>query len=231
MWGAQQMNSMSYIKAILFDLDGIIIDTESIYMNLMLKFNDSYKIFISKEYYISNILGKTKNQISSLLKEDILKNKSVEDYWKGLLKYRENYINENEIKVKNGFFDFANYLKKNKIILGIVTSNSLQLVKKLLRKAEIDINIFDIIVTSDDVSATKPNPELYLTALKKINIKSRQAIAIEDSNVGIMSAVSAGIKVINVPDIDKITATNKENCLAIVQSLDNIINIFEERKS
>ena len=58
-------------------------------------------------------------------------------------------------------------MKKNKIILGIVTSNSLQLVKKLLRKAEIDINIFDIIVTSDDVSATKPNPELYLTALKK----------------------------------------------------------------
>ena len=46
-----------------------------------------------------------------------------------------------------------------------------------------------------------------------------------------MSAVSAGIKVINVPDIDKITAENKENCLAIVQSLDNIINIFEERKS
>lgn len=225
------MNSMNCLKVILFDLDGVILDTESMYMNLMLEFNDSYKIHISKDYYISNFLGKTKNQINDILVGNILEKELVEEYWDGLLKYREDYINENKINIKNGFFDLVDYLKKNNIAIGIVTSNSLQLVKKLLIKAQIDINIFDIIITRDDANATKPYPDLYLIALKKLNINSNQVIAIEDSNVGIISAASAGIRVINVADIDNVTNVNKEKCFAIVQSLDNIINIFEERKN
>lgn len=121
-------------------------------------------------------------------------------------------------------------MKKNNIIIGIVTLNSLHLVKNLLVKTQIDINIFDIIITSDDASATKPSLDLYLAALKKLNVDKEQVIAIEDSNVGIISAVTTGIRVINVTDIDNVTNENKKKCYVTVKSLDNIINIFKEKR-
>jgi HAD superfamily hydrolase (TIGR01509 family) len=222
---------MNCPKIVLFDLDGVILDTESIYMNLMLKYNDIHKIHISKDYYISNLLGKTKKQINDVLVKKNLKNELSKEYWDGLLKYREDYINKNRINVKKGFFNLVDYLKNGNISIGIVTSNSLVLVKKLLIRAQIDINMFDIIITREDVNATKPSPDLYLIALEKLNINSNQVIAIEDSNVGIISAASANIRVINVADLDNITKMNKEKCFAIVQSLDDIINIFEEKRS
>lgn len=225
------MNFMNCINAVLFDLDGVILDTESMYMKAMLEFNDRYKINISTNYYISNFLGKTKKQIIDIfLKKSILKKDLLEKYWSELLKYREDYINKNKINIKKGFFDLVNYLKKNNVVIGIVTSNSLQFVKKLLIKAEIDIDIFDLIITRDDVNITKPSPNLYLYALKKLNINKDNVFAIEDSNIGIMAAYSAGVKVINVTDIDNITKTNIKKCFTTVQSLNNVIDIFQEKR-
>ena len=64
-----------------------------------------------------------------------------------------------------------------------------------------------------------------------MNIKNKKnVIAIEDSNVGIISAFTAGIKVINVCDIDVICDNNKDKCINIVKSLIEIINILEEKR-
>ena len=66
-WGAQQMNFMKLNKIILFDLDGVILNTEAIYLKLMLEYNKKINIPITKKYYIKNLLGKTKKEISYCL--------------------------------------------------------------------------------------------------------------------------------------------------------------------
>ena len=231
MWGVQVMNFMNYPNCILFDLDGVILDTESVYMNLMLNFNKRYNLNISEEYYISNYLGKTRQQINQNLLKNYLDEEMLNKYWIDLLNYRDQYLCKTDIKVKEGFNELLKYLKDNSFIVGIVSSNSLKLIKNLLKKVKIDINQFDVVITREDVSITKPYPDLYLKALSKLNIKNKKnVIAIEDSNVGIISAFTAGIKVINVRYIDVISDNNKDKCINIVNSLLEIINILEEKR-
>lgn len=82
------MSFTNCLNVVLFDLDGFILDTEFMYMKLMLEFNNNYKINISMDYYISNFLGKTKNQIIDTLKNNILKEDLLEKYLDDLLNYR-----------------------------------------------------------------------------------------------------------------------------------------------
>ena len=152
MWGVQVMNFMNYLNCILFDLDGVILDTESVYMNLMLNFNKRYNLNISEEYYISNYLGKTRQQINQNLLKNYLDEEILNKYWIDLLNYRDQYLRKSNIKVKEGFNELLKYLKENSFIIGIVSSNSLKLIKNLLKKIKIDINQFDVVITREDVS-------------------------------------------------------------------------------
>ena len=65
MWGVLQMNSTKLPKIILFDLDGVILDTESIYLELMVEYNKNVNMPITREFYINNFLGRTKRGGSS----------------------------------------------------------------------------------------------------------------------------------------------------------------------
>ena len=85
------MNFMKLPKVFLFDLDGTILDTENLYLKLMLEYNRHKNIFVSKKFYIKNFLGKSKDIISSIMEEKY-NNYNKEEYWKELLECRSNYI-------------------------------------------------------------------------------------------------------------------------------------------
>lgn len=228
MWGVLRMSFMNYPKFILFDLDGVILNTESLYLNLMLEYNKKIDLPISKKYYISNLLGKTKNDINYYLRKKFTNKFNAEKYWNGLIKYREEYLEKHSIEVKVGAISLLDYLKENNYSLGIVTSNSIELVRKLLISAGININDFEVIVTREDVNRTKPAPDLYLKAIEYFKINKNDIIAIEDSNVGIRAALDAGIKVINVEDIDIVDEKLKKKCIKVETSLNNIIDFLKE---
>lgn len=225
------MNFMNYPKVILFDLDGVILNTEYLYLNLMLEYNKRMNLPISKKCYISNLLGKTRDDITDYFKKKFKNNFSDEDYWNGLIKYREQYLEKNPIELKIGAISLLKYLKENNCFLGIVTSNSITLVKKLLIKAGINIGDFEVIVTREDVSRTKPYPDLYLKAIEQFKISKKDVIAIEDSNVGIKSALDAGIKVINVEDIDIVDEKLKKKCFKVEKTLNDVIKFLKEMRN
>lgn len=221
------MRSMSYPKLILFDLDGVILDTEVMYMNLMLKYNKKNNLKMSKEFYINNLLGKTKNTISPILKE-LWKDKYDEvTYWKGLLEYRSEYIKSNKIKVKHGFNDLYKCLKDSGCYVGLVTSNSIELIRKLFSKSNLSETMFDIIITREDVKSTKPNSEPYELAVAKMNIDKEYVVAIEDSSIGIEAAINAGISVFNVKDISIVDNKLKSKCLLADVTLNKISKLFK----
>lgn len=231
MWGVLQMSFMKSPKIILFDLDGVILDTESLYLKLMLEYNEKMNLPITRDYYITNLLGKTKDNITYYLQRKFKNNFNADIYWDGIMKYREEYLEQNDIKLKNDFLRLKNYLKKNNYLFGIVTSNSIELVKKLLIKVGLNINEFEVIVTREDVEKPKPAPDLYLKAIKHFDVDKDYIIAIEDSNIGIQSALSAGINVINLEDIDIIDKDLKNNCMTISKSLDEVIDFLEEMRN
>ena len=231
MWGVRQMNFMKSNKIILFDLDGVILNTESIYLKLMLEYSKKLNIPITKEYYIKNLLGKTKKEISHHLSIKFKEKFSYHNYWKNLEEIRNNYLLNNKIQVKNGFLYLKEFLEQNNYKFGIVTSNSKKLTKQLLINAGLKVNDFSIIISREDVINIKPNPELYLKAIKYFKSDINNFIAIEDSNVGIKSALNAGIEVINIKDIDIIDSKLKSKCLASIKSLEDVVGILKEMKN
>lgn len=222
------MNFMNYHKAILFDLDGVILDTEKLYLNLMLKYNKKLNLSLSPDFYKNNILGKSQNEISKILENEWREEYNSKKYWNGLLEYRKNYLNKHSVNVKKGFNELFKYLKNNNYYLGIVTSNSFSLTKLLLNKARISINDFDIIITREDVDKLKPHPDLYELAVKKLNIDKHNAIAIEDSMIGINAALHANINVINIQDIAIVDKTLKSKCLFVGTTLYDVIGFIEK---
>lgn len=224
------MNSMKLNKVIFFDLDGVILDTESIYLKLMLEYNRKMNIEITREYYIKNLLGKTKLEISKYLSEKFEDKFEFEQYWSQLEEIRENYILNNKIKIKCGFLELMQFLKKNDYEFGIVTSNSKRLAIELLEKSGLMIEDFKFIITRENVINPKPASDLYNEAMKKIKNDDYSFIAIEDSTVGIESALGAGIEVIYVEDIDIVDPELKSKCLTSLKSLNDVIKLLKEMK-
>lgn len=220
------MNSMKFPKAVFFDLDGTILDTENLYLKLMLEYNKSKRIFISKKFYINNFLGKSKKIISAIMKECFDEKYDEYTYWDGLLKYRENYIKNHKIIIKKGFYELVDFLKLKNCYIGIVTSNSIELVKLLLEKSDVDINIFDSIVYRENVKRIKPYPDLYEFAIKKSGLNINDIVVLEDSNVGIMSALEANINVIYIKDISNVDKKLQQKCIACCNSMHDVIKFY-----
>lgn len=221
------MNFMKLPKVFLFDLDGTILDTENMYLNLMLEYNRHKNIFVSKHFYIKNFLGKSKDIISNIMEEKY-NNYKNEEYWKGLLEYRSNYILNHKVVVKNGFFELIEYLQSENCYIGLVTSNSFELVQLLLKQADIDINIFDSIVCRENVKHLKPHPDLYEYAINQLNVEKNDIVAVEDSSVGIHAALNANISVIHVHDIEKISEQLEKQCVICTNSLYDIMLFYKK---
>ena len=226
MWGVLVMNSMNCRKGICIDLDGTILDTESINMKLMFKYNKLYGKKFSKRFYVNNLIGKTKNQISKILIQKWGKDFNEASYWNGLLNFRNIYYNKNDIKVKYGFYDLINYLKQNNWNVSLVTSSSYIQVKNLLKKAKIDKKIFDLIISREDVKHVKPSSEPYLLAMQKLNLDPKFVVALEDSNVGLQAAQKSNIKTIYIKDLCKVDKSIQQKCYASVKTLKNVIEIL-----
>jgi len=181
------------IKAVIFDMDGVIVDSEYYHyivekrilkkIGIDLSFEEAKKhAGMKTETFFRKILEnhKKKADINELVKE---KQKLVID----ILKKRAKPI--------PGSIKLINLLKKNKIKLGIASSGKRERVEIILSKFKIR-NKFDVVVTAEDVEHGKPDPEIFLLASKKIGIKPEECIVIEDSTNGVKAAKKAGMKCI-----------------------------------
>jgi len=182
------------LKAIIFDMDGVIAETEikkfahikklaEAKGNKRLDEKKHLRKFIgmpSKEF----LLGFFGKSISKKEIEDIV-NKRRREY----SKFPEKYINE-----MKGIRMLSSKLAK-KYILAIASGAQKETVMKTISHLGI-LGYFKIIVTGSEIKKNKPNPEIYLRALKKMNLKSDECLAVEDSETGIAAAKGAGIRVI-----------------------------------
>ena len=222
------MNSLNYIKAVFFDFDGVIVDSENIYCQLMLDYNQYQKINISQEYYISELIGKSRMEISRILKEKYQDEFDESCYWDGLLEYRKEYLANHNIPIKQGYEFLIKYLKENNFFTGIVSSSSLNLVQTIILENNVNINDFDLIVTRENVQKLKPYPDLYEYALAQSGFAKDEIVAIEDSKVGIQSALDSHIQVIHVQDLSIVPDSLLSKCMTSVLSLDEVALVLKK---
>ena len=182
------------MKAVIFDRDGVIIDSES--ANVISAVTAFKEIGIEiKEEEKEWIVGRHPEDY----KEFFLK-KYTFSYEEFRKVQRKTYY---ELLESTSLFEktiaLIKKLKLMKIPLALTTSSSMKSTLQVLRKAKLE-NVFDVIVTFEDYEKRKPDPEPYILTAKKLNLKPEDCVVIEDSSIGIESAKKAGMKCIAIPN-------------------------------
>jgi len=185
------------IKAIIFDMDGVISDTQGIHAKIESKILSMNGIKISPEYITKHFAG-IKTEV--FLKE-ILKTKNVKADLNYLLKYkwREMRRQVKNIKEIEGAKNLIKYFYKRDYILAVASSSNKKFIKSVLKKLKI-LKYFKVIISSDEVKNSKPNPEIFLLVSKKLLIQPNNCLVIEDGIAGMKAAKKAKMKCIGLID-------------------------------
>ena len=182
------------MKAVIFDRDGIIINSESINIDAVERAFQKYGIQISEDDK-RFIIGKHPNDYGNYFLNKY-------DYpVKELFKIQKKFYYEmiESAPVFEETIKLIKRLKEQNISLALTTSSDRESTLNILKKNNLD-NIFDVIVTFDECSKRKPEPEPYQITARKLDIDPNECIVIEDSSIGVESAKYAGMKCIAIPN-------------------------------
>lgn len=213
------------INAVIFDMDGTLIDTEKIKENGWKYAGKCLGIEINNKI-LSEIRGTNKEYIKSYLFNKLNHSFDFEKLYKLREQFIQNDIEKNGIKTKSGLMEILNYLKSNNYKIALASSSDKRTIKQYLSKIEI-LDYFDTIVSGDMVKESKPSPEIYLTAVKLLNSKIENCIGVEDSVNGVLSLYRADIKAIMIPDLEEPKKEINSILYAKLNSLLDIIDLLK----
>jgi len=180
------------IKSVLFDMDGVLIDSNSEIVKFWKNWTVKEGVTLSDEDIVKYIYGRTTpDTINELFhfSNDFIKKQILQDATDFDLNMRPDLI--------KGTSDFLRDLRQSLQKIGFVTSANITRAKKMLELHNI-YDCFACAVTGDEVDKGKPNPEPYLRAAAKLDILTEDCLVFEDSDSGISSALAAGMYVISV---------------------------------
>ena len=212
-----------YLKAVIFDMDGTLVDTEIVWYKAWKIVNQEFSLGLSDEV-LRSFIGMPKQTFDEILDQLMPKNidmKKINDFKKS---YYDCYEDVYGISVKPGVIQLLEYLKENKIRMAICTSTFKYRAIPTLKKVGL-YNYFELIKTGDDVEKGKPDPEIYIKTLKLLDLNANECIAIEDSAFGVKSATSAHLKTYFVKDINDLDG---ESYKLIEKRLNTVNELIKE---
>ena len=186
------------IKAVIFDMDGVIIDSEPLWEESEMKIFTKYGVPMTKEM-CQDMKGRTT--------EDVVKSMYRIYPWKNkTLQYVVNELNLNTQKLilekgeaLSGLNETLSFLSQKNYLIALASSSNMELIRSVTSKLQIE-QYFKIIHSAEYEPEGKPAPYVYLTTAKKLNISPGNCLAIEDSYFGLQSAKSAGMRTVAIPE-------------------------------
>lgn len=192
------------LKALIFDIDGVIAETESFYYKAFQEVFVPYNITISLDYHKS-FLGFSIRENIVQIKDDFGIDIDIEEYINKLNEVYDSLLDKTRLEPNPGLEEILNWSKKKNIPLGICSSSKRNLAEKVLSTVfegmhinELFSDYFNAIVTGDDGKRRKPYPDLYIETLKRLGQKSDECVTIEDSGCGITAAKDAGLRTVGL---------------------------------
>lgn len=186
------------IKGAVFDMDGLMFDSERLVYETWQMMMDELGFEYNLEIFKNTIGQRTdmaESYYNSLYGERFcyqpLKQRSREIFLKR--------VSEEGVPIKKGLVELLEFLKSNNLKIAVATSTSAQTAHKIIRMAGV-YDYFDAFVCGDDVRNGKPHPEVFLTAAERLSLPPTECVAFEDSINGIKSAHSAEMTTVMVPD-------------------------------
>ena len=191
------------ITAVVFDMDGILFDTERLCKDCWIALSKEYEIPNMEEVY-ALCIGVNVQATRQIVYDNYGKDFPFEEYDRRASAMYNEYIAEHGVPVKEGVRETLEALAKAGAKIAVASSTRREKVLRLLASAGID-RYFTAVVGGDTVTHSKPDPEIFLTACKALSVAPEEAIAVEDSHNGIRAAHAAGMLAVMVPDLLPVT--------------------------
>ena len=194
-------NNMNPVRGVLFDMDGIVLDTEKLYG----RFWQEAAIALGYPMTWEQALGMrslSRSAGQAKLESYFGHGISIEKVRAKRIELMDRYIEENGVEAKPGITELLDFLDEKGIPRAITTSSPRERVERYLEPLGL-LKRFDKICTGYDVAKGKPEPDIYLYGAQSIGIEPKHCIALEDSPAGVLSAFRAGCMTVMVPDMDQ----------------------------
>ena len=196
-------------RAVVFDMDGVITDTEKLYRRFQLE--EGKKLGIPDDVMVvacERIAGGTKYTNKKSFEDVVGMGIDYFDFREAVVNKLDAHIRAHGVELKPGVADTLKYLKEKGVKVGLATSAVRERATGYLKAHHID-QYFDELVFGDTVEHGKPAPDIYLKACEMLDVKPEEAVAVEDSINGILSAGRAGMYPVMVIDLIEPNDTTK----------------------
>ena len=218
------------IKAVLFDMDGLMVDTESLATEAFIHSAKKQGYDMTKEETLM-VLGFTTKSIYEFWENyfknsDVSGKQLVDDHYK----YIENVLFTTGPKKMPYIEEVLKYLKENNYKVAVASSSNMNHIINNMEKTGLKKYI-DEFASGAEVKNGKPAPDVFLLAAERLGVEPKKCLVLEDSKAGVIAGSSAGAKVIMVPDMFKPDDECKEKAYKIVNNLGEVINMLEENNN
>ncbi|MRM90958.1 HAD family phosphatase [Faecalicatena contorta] len=212
-------------KAVIFDMDGLMIDSERLTWEGYQKECLSRGYEMTLDFYML-MLGHPMAAVRKMMREHFGDSFPMEEIIHCVHDRMEFLFSAEGVPKKPGLMEILRFTKENRYLTMVATSSDRARVERILRYAEIEA-YFDDIICGDEVVHGKPSPDIFLNGCNKLGVRPEEAYVIEDSEMGILAAHRAGIAVICVPDMKQPEEKYRNMALCVVPSLSEAKAVLE----
>lgn len=213
-------------KAVVFDMDGIIFDSERLVIECWKETADKYGI-VDIERACEACLGVNATETREIFKRFYGQDFPYDEYKKEMSELFHGRYDGGRLPTKVGVKELLEYLKAQGIKVGLASSTRKAVVVQELTDAGL-IGYFDVVVGGDMVRKSKPDPEIFLKACEELEVVPQEAFAIEDSYNGIRAAAAGKLRPLMVPDLMPPTEEMQELAECIFETLLDVKAFLEK---
>jgi len=207
-------------KAVIFDMNGVIINDERIHQESWRRFCKKYGFKIKEKEFKQKVFGRTEKETLEYLFKSDIDEKNLSKYSNERVDIAIKLISD-KLRLIVGLKDFFEYLDNRNVPMALATSSRRKYMNFILDSLKIT-KYFNVIVTAQDIDKGKPDPEIFLKAAKLLGVNPTDCLVIEDSISGIKAGKAASMKVV------AITTTHKSEELILA---DKVISDFTKLSS
>jgi HAD superfamily hydrolase (TIGR01509 family) len=213
------------VEAVLFDMDGLLIDSEAVYIEAYHAAAQTFGVEMSMALCHA-MIGVPRMECEAMIQEHFGPEFRVDRFQLCFREHAERLMAE-EVPVKPGARELLAWLAGRGLPLGVATSSRPTTVTHHLGRAGL-LDHFQAIATRYDVERPKPHPDIYLEAARRLGAAPERCIAFEDSNIGLAAAHAAGTMAIMVPDILQPSEEVRAKCLTVVPDLHAALTLLKK---
>lgn len=213
---------MNKFDGVIFDMDGLLFDTELVYYESTQKVADEMCIPYTKELYM-DFIGVSDEEVKEHYHQIYQEHgeETINEFIRRAYEDTYEVFASGAVSLKEGVLELLDYLDQAEIPRVVASSNVRTAIELLLTKAGIH-DRFSGIISAEDVTRAKPDPEIFNKAVALLGTEPEKTLVLEDSKHGISAANDAGIPVIMIPDLIEPTPEIKAKTLEIFDTLKKV---------